>query len=736
MKTGILIFLMVLVLITGVGAIKYAIDDTDYFFTFSNFNQTTSHGNFSNFTESTIREFIGQGECDLKSYTTNGSVFCGVDAGAAGTFVYNFTADDSGNGSATNEQVVNYTSVGSPYIDTSAANQKLNITFNETKLNITIAAIDTNTTTICVSGDTTYLSADGNCNDLDARYLQNDSSSRLAILNITNYVTAANYRATGSGKQFNFMDNGVDLTMNLSDVDGEFTMEQDNTKLTLFNTPSAGNDFKVFQIFSREASDVIEFTLTKAGVGHHSFFSRSGGVGSPNFNCTTFANFVDCDTDIGSSATGADWYIDDELEVNGSIYLNERFYGNTVNNLTTLSPLSTHGFDFAHAAQSFYTLFIHPTNSTTDWIGIGYDPVAQQGVIDVGVGGFLLDTNVSIITNLSVSDDITADNVTLRNGQFYGLIDCTNITGGSDSDFCADASGGGDFDLNVTAEDGTGVIFNNDNLTVLGGPNINTSYSGVTLFVNLTDNVTLVGNLSVALDVLANNVTLRPGGQYVGNISCSDIIDGSDSDFCADATGGGGFNYNFTGDDSNNGTIFDADTMNYTGVGPYMATQVESNKLNITFNDALLNSTAFIIARLIHDQDLNTTDNVLYNTINLTTNLTMLFLTSCTGHLETDSNGAPVCVADTPDTNASTECAGPNEFLDSEGACIDNQQYHINGSSVQYPALNSSETTYLGSDATRDNVTIRGNTTYISPTGAMMIEWWDSDDNFISGTPT
>jgi hypothetical protein len=134
---------------------------------------------------------------------------------------------------------------------------------------------------------------------------------------------ATTYRSTGSNMPFNFYDDGSEIFLNHS---GEnFNIEGENTKLVLFNEPNLANDFKVMQLFSKEAADVTEFVVTKAGDAHASYFVRSLAVAGNStnvitpFNCSNYTKFIDCKTDV----TGADFYVQDDVEINGSLYVAE-----------------------------------------------------------------------------------------------------------------------------------------------------------------------------------------------------------------------------------------------------------------------------------------------------------------------------------------------------------------------------------------------------------------------------
>lgn len=79
--------------------------------------------------------------------------------------------------------------------------------------------------------------------------------------------------------------------------------------------------------------------------------------------------------------------------------------------------------------------------------------------------------------NLTTSGNVSADNL-------FGSLDCSQITGGSDGDYCADASGGGgSYDLNVSGDSGTGTIADSEVFAVEGSGTVSTSVSGNTVTI-------------------------------------------------------------------------------------------------------------------------------------------------------------------------------------------------------------------------------------------------------------
>ncbi len=158
----------------------------------------------------------------------------------------------------------------------------------------------------------TFITLEGVQNGTDVNFKKINTSFN----NVTEQFHAETYLTSGSGLSFNFYDDGSDIFMNVTNGGGNFAIEQDNSKLILFNEPNEANDLKVLQVFSKEATDITEFVVTKAGLHFASFFVRSLCIGITQANCSMFTKFVDLDTDV----TGADMFIAHELEVNQTIY--------------------------------------------------------------------------------------------------------------------------------------------------------------------------------------------------------------------------------------------------------------------------------------------------------------------------------------------------------------------------------------------------------------------------------
>lgn len=154
---------------------------------------------------------------------------------------------------------------------------------------------------------------------LDVHGNINSTSVTTGNANVTNRFHAVHYLTSGSELLFNFYDDGTDIFMNVSNGGGDFAIEQDNSKLVLFNEPKSANDFKVLQVFSKEATDVSEFVVSKAGINRASYFIRSLCVGVREANCSKHARHVTLDTDV----KGSDVFIANDLEVNNTLYIGE-----------------------------------------------------------------------------------------------------------------------------------------------------------------------------------------------------------------------------------------------------------------------------------------------------------------------------------------------------------------------------------------------------------------------------
>lgn len=153
-----------------------------------------------------------------------------------------------------------------------------------------------------------------------------NKSSNVQFANITSTgnvtigegILAGFYLTLDNLFRFNFYDDGSDLFMNVSNGGGDFSIEQENTKITLFNSPVAANTWKVFQVFSKEAGDQVEFVIAKRIPTLGDFTDGSFQIGGTSTNCTTLSNLTDCDT----ATTGADLLVEDDIWNGGEVFAN------------------------------------------------------------------------------------------------------------------------------------------------------------------------------------------------------------------------------------------------------------------------------------------------------------------------------------------------------------------------------------------------------------------------------
>lgn len=266
-------------------------------------------------------------------------------------------------------------------------------------------------------------------------------------------------------------------------------------------------------------------------------------------------------------------------------------------------------------------------------------------------------------SNLCTITSTPASNLTQMNstgGIWNATLDCHNITGGSDGDYCADADTGG----TASGMNGTGpYLYNSTGNITFNATYANTTYatinstpaitnanlsclnvSGATSdLCTLVDTNTYVnsacptGNFTSAIagSVLTcaqvnftqisntENVTYlnSTGGIWNATLDCHNITGGSDGDYCTDASGGSGLKAG----------------------GSYLY----NTSTEIFFNATYGNTT--------------------YATINSTPAITNANI-SCSNVSGATSN---LCTIADTDTNAGTLCAGDTTYLSGEGNCND-----------------------------------------------------------------
>ncbi len=168
-------------------------------------------------------------------------------------------------------------------------------------------------------------------------------------LNITKLYTKTFFTLLSSFR-WNMFDDGTDIFLNVTNGGGDFAIEQENTKITLFNNPVAGNDWKAFQVFSKTAGFDSEFVITKALATLGDFHGRSLMVGGAEANCSAMTRLVGCDTDV----TGADFLVQDEIWNGGAAF----FSNGSVNitdsgNIIAEGNITAHGNFILNATTAF-----------------------------------------------------------------------------------------------------------------------------------------------------------------------------------------------------------------------------------------------------------------------------------------------------------------------------------------------------------------------------------------------
>lgn len=129
------------------------------------------------------------------------------------------------------------------------------------------------------------------------------------------HLTVSHQHTPQNNLLFNWYDDGSEIFLNTSSAEA-FNIETDSAKLVLYDNPNEANDYKLFQIFGKQAQDVAKLVITKGGAGNASYITRSFAVGVDSRDCGTFASHIKCDT----SLTGGDFYVADEIEINHTLY--------------------------------------------------------------------------------------------------------------------------------------------------------------------------------------------------------------------------------------------------------------------------------------------------------------------------------------------------------------------------------------------------------------------------------
>lgn len=368
----------------------------------------------------------------VQSIQNNGTVFCVADANTGGGNIFDQELNSTQNvsfGNVTSSSWFNglfnwtLTTVGELYLTFTGGV----LDFDEAQLNATIddrlIANETNrfqnlTSYDCQVGfvmNGTYNNGTASCiADADSgainifdQELNTTESPTFGNLTITrnltvfgnasiNTFTARRYLAfPPNGIGFNFYDDGSELFLNSSEAEA-FNIETESAKLILFNEPKTQNDFKLFQVFNKMATLETEFVVTQAGPELASYFIRSLSLSGNNsvitspHNCSTFAQFIDCGTDL----TGPDFFVLDDIELNGTIYIQEAV---RANDWTNVSITEEQISDLVHTGSANET---NRFQNLTTYACQGTDKVlsiANNGTIECGA-------DVDTISDLDLAD--------------------------------------------------------------------------------------------------------------------------------------------------------------------------------------------------------------------------------------------------------------------------------------------------------------------------------------------
>jgi hypothetical protein len=124
---------------------------------------------------------------------------------------------------------------------------------------------------------------------------------------------------------YNFYDDGAELFLNSTTAES-LGMETENAKLQLFNEPTAGNGWKVFEVFHKSKGSETGMVMYQAGPNNATYFKRSvriGGNGGSACAVLDPNNLVDCNTTAKPGNTGSDLVIADQLlALGGGIFGN------------------------------------------------------------------------------------------------------------------------------------------------------------------------------------------------------------------------------------------------------------------------------------------------------------------------------------------------------------------------------------------------------------------------------
>ncbi len=277
-----------------------------------------------------------------------------------------------------------------------------------------------------------------NCTaDVSAGAIENNTAGW--TLNITKLYPTTFFTLLSSFR-WNMFDDGTDMFLNVTNGGGDFAIEQENTKITLFNNPVAGNDWKAFQVFSKTAGFDSEFVITKALATLGDFHGRSLMVGGAEANCSAMTRLVGCDTDV----TGADLLVQDEIWNGGAAF----FSNGSVNitdsgNIIAEGNITAHG-NFILNATTAFTLqdlnrTIGDTNASSCADGEYLD--GTGGCVNFNLTVIRISLNNSdanlIYLNLSgtnANQNMNVSNFNITAGSYFGdgqNLDLAQVSGSS-----------------------------------------------------------------------------------------------------------------------------------------------------------------------------------------------------------------------------------------------------------------------------------------------------------------
>ncbi|MCL5018623.1 MAG: hypothetical protein M1416_02570 [Candidatus Pacearchaeota archaeon] len=332
-----------------------------------------------------------------------------------------------------------------------------------------------------------------------------------------------------------------------------------SSKLFLKNTTK-----NIQELYNATASMIANLSISQSGVGGMNYANLAFTNQSNNF-AGTWTN------------------LSNVLNVTGSIFIEgdiniSNWIANISRNWTAFANTYTDGRITAVNVTAQQGLTINTTANLGNLYNATASMIANLSISQLVSGGgdfsftdfhssFILNSsiinNTKNIQNLYNATASMIANLSITRGQNMTTLSCSNITGAVSNLCTITSSGGGvnyfDQQLNTTAN----VSFNNltvsKNLTantgffsrlILGiidistwATNISLNYSQLT-FTNWNttwDNRWFFSMISTNV-TLVNNSALHIGEQNRTKISCKNITqdDGTDADFCTDATGAGG----------------------------------------------------------------------------------------------------------------------------------------------------------------------------------------------------